>query len=193
MVIALAVSLDEDVERIIAAVRRRVAPRERPVLTVLVGLPATGKTRVAAELQARTSAVVLESDELRRLLFRQRTYSPLESRRLFAAIHEATERLLAEGVSVILDATNVAEAERRPLYKMTERHGARLVLVRVSAPPALVRRRLARRSAGDQADVHVYERMRARLEPVGRPHHVVNTSQSTRAAVAAIAKEMMKP
>jgi predicted kinase len=163
---------------------------------VLAGLPATGKTRIAEELRARTGAVVLESDELRRLLFRRRSYSTGESRRLFAAVHQAIERLLAEGVSVVLDATNVAETERSPLYEVASRHDARLVLVQVTAPPSLVERRLAdRRASGEghsEAGLRVYEHMRWREEEIARPHHIIDTSKPIDRAVAAIAKEMMQ-
>ena len=197
MVAVRAPSSDKDVERILATVGAHVARRKRPALTVLAGLPAAGKTRIAEELRARTGAVVLESDELRRLLFRRRTYSALESRRLFTAIHRTAARLLEEGVSVVLDATNVAEAERAPLYEMARRHGARLVLVHVTAPPSLIRRRLAHRqtrgASRSEADVAVYERMRAREEQIQRSHHVVDTSKPIEPALAAIAKEMMKP
>jgi hypothetical protein len=184
----------EDVARILADVRAHASRRKRPALAVLVGLPASGKSRVAEELRARTGAVVLESDALRRLLFPRRTYSAEESRRLFAAVHRAIEELLAEGVSVIVDATNLAEAERAPLYEIAERRGARLVLAQVSAPGALVRRRLARREttgvSRSEADLRVYQRMRSRVEEIQRPHHVVDTSQEIEPALAAIAKEM---
>src|SRR3990172_4070310 len=96
MVAVRAPSSDKDVERILATVGAPAGRRKRPALTVLAGLPATGKTRIAEELRARTGAAVLESDGLRRLLFRRRTYSALESRRLFAAVHRATARLLED-------------------------------------------------------------------------------------------------
>ncbi len=187
--------LEQDVARILTEVRSYASRRKRPALTVLVGLPASGKSRVAEELRAHTGAVVLESDDLRRLLFPQRRYSAEESRRLFTAVHAATEELLTEGVSVILDATNLAEAERAPLYDIATRQGATLVLVQVTAPAPVVRRRLARRDvtgvSRSEADVRVYERMRSREEEIQRPHHVVDTSHEIEPVLAAIAKEMI--
>ncbi|MDP3767359.1 MAG: AAA family ATPase, partial [Dehalococcoidia bacterium] len=89
----------EDVARILAQVDHQASARTGPALVVLVGLPASGKSRVAEALRARTGAAVLESDALRRLLVRRRTYSPIESRRLFEAIPEAIEAVLSQGVS----------------------------------------------------------------------------------------------
>ena len=184
-----------DVARILDRIGPHASRRKRATLAVLVGLPASGKSRIAEALRSRTGAVALESDELRRLLFPRRTYSPLESQRLFAAIHAAIEQLLAERVSVILDATNLAEAERAPLCEIAERQGARLVLAEVTAPERVVRRRLARRGATgasrSEADLRVYERMRSRVEEIQRPHYVVDTSQEIASVLADIAKEMI--
>ena len=185
----------EDVARILAKAEPYTSHRSRPALAVLVGLPASGKSRVAEELRARTGAVVLESDALRRLLFPRRTYAAEESRWLFAAIHAAIEKLLADGISVVLDATNLAESERVPLYEMTDRQGVRLVLVQVTAPEPVLQRRLAQREATgvsrSEADLQVYHRMRSRAEQIQRPHHLVDTSQEIEPALAAIAKEML--
>lgn len=164
----------------------------------LVGLPGAGKTWLAAELRRRTGAVVLESDDLRALLFGKPTYSVDESRRLFAAIHAAIEHILRHGASVILDATNLAEGEREPLYRIAEATGARLVVVRVVAPRWLSHRRLARRtlrieSSRSEAGVLVYERMRRRFEPIGRPHFRVDTSRDTAAVIDTIVREMEGP
>ncbi len=186
----------EDVARILAGVKPYASRRTRPALVVLVGLPATGKTRLAEELRSRTGAVVFESDALRRILFRRRTYSAEESRRLFAAIHAAAEQLLSEGVSVILDATNLIRTERAPLYDIAERATARTVLVEVTAPDRVVRQRLSRRQkAGvsrSEAGIGVYERMRLRADEIRRPHYAVDASQKSAPVLAAIVEEMTR-
>ncbi len=185
----------EDVRRILAAVRPGASRAGRATLTVLVGLPASGKSWVADELRARTGAVVLESDALRRLLFPRPTHAAVESQRLFAAIHDVIDQRLARGVPVVLDATNLIEAERAPLYEIAARHRATLILVHVTASDTLIRRRLARREADGEgysdADTLVYERMRSRTDKIQRPHHVVDTSQALEQALTAIAKEMI--
>jgi predicted kinase len=161
---------------------------------VLAGLPGSGKSTVAEGLRSRTGCVVLESDAIRALLFKRPDYSADESRRLFAAIHEAIAALLADGASAVLDATNVAESERAPLYEIAERAGARLILLQVTAPDREVRRRLGLREANgggaSTANEIVYERMRSRVEAMQRPHRLVDTSKETGPVLDAVAKEM---
>jgi predicted kinase len=186
-----------DIERILRTVWPLPAARRRPALVVLVGLPGTGKSRFAEAVRERTGAVVLESDDLRKRLVGQPTYSAEESRRLFEAIHGAIDRLLDTGAAVVLDATNLAEREREPLYSIAERRGARLVLARLVAPGSVVRERLARR--GEEADAHsdadmeVYRRMRFREQEIGRPHYVVDTSRDIEPLLDKIAGEIGGP
>jgi predicted kinase len=96
----------------------------------------------------------------------------------------------------VLDATNLREEHRRPLYDMAERHGARLVLVHLDAPPEVVRQRLARRrqaaTPGDWSDAgpEVYERMREALEPIGRPHLRVDTTGDVTEMVEQVLRAM---
>jgi predicted kinase len=189
-------SLPQDVERILAEVGPFPPPRPRPALVMTAGLPGSGKSRFCRRLRRRTGAVILESDALRRALFGEPDHSQSESQRLFAAIHAAIEGLLRAGVHTIFDATNLAEWQREPVYAIAQRTGARLILVWLEAPRAVVRGRLAdRRRRVDPQDSStagpaVYQRMRGRVEEIRRPHRVVDTSQGTQEVVEAIAEEM---
>jgi hypothetical protein len=160
------------------------------------GLPGSGKSRFCRELRQRTGAVILESDALRRALFGEPDHSLPESRRLFAAIHAAIERLLGAGIHTILDATNLARWQREPVYAIAERTGARLIPIWLEAPPQVTRARLKGRSRGldprdsSTADHAVVRRMRAQVERIQRPHRFVDTSQDTQEVLDAIAEEM---
>ena len=186
----------EDAARLMAALGPLPAPVTRPVLVALIGLPGAGKSTMARHIAGRFPLLVLESDGLRRLLTPAPDYSKEESSRLFGAIHRIIAELLARGVPVLLDATNLVEAHREPLRRLAREAGARLVLVLVQAGPRVVRERLSRRAgmalpgAGSEADWSVYLRMRATFEPIRGRHHTVDTARDTGPVLDRIAEEL---
>lgn len=165
------------------------APVARPGMIVLVGLPGSGKSYLAREIVRRYPAAALDSDALRQVLFPAPQHSEREHHRLFPALHVLMGRLLERGIPIIIDATNLKEANRRPFYQIAKKRGVRVVLVRVWAPKAVIRARLAgRTSARDPEDrstatLEVYEKMRADVEPIRRRHVSVDTSKEIGPAV----------
>ena len=76
----------------------------------LTGLPASGKSTIAAVLrsqleQLKLSVEVLESDAVRRILTPTPTYSPAERDLFYRALAFMGARLVAHRVAVIFDAT----------------------------------------------------------------------------------------
>jgi predicted kinase len=169
-------------------------PVARPFLIVVSGLPGTGKSYFCRQLAQRLPAVILESDSLRKALFPSPGYSAAESRRLFQARHLLIERLLGKGIPVIFDATNLSEHNREYLYRIAERLGAKLVLVRVEAPPELVQARLKERAlvseASSDADWAVYQRMKPESQRIRRRHYAVDTSRDITPVVDKIIREI---
>ena len=92
--------------------------------------------------------LVLESDRLRKVLSPNPRYTRGESHRLFAACHLLIEEYLIQDRLVLLDATNLTEDFRQPLYDIAQRVSVPLVLVRLTAPQEVVRQRLSDRGAG---------------------------------------------
>lgn len=186
----------EDARRIEECVQPLPPPRSTAALVVVSGLPGSGKSYFCRRLASRHPIARMESDALRKALFGQPTHSPEESRRLFAACHYVLDRLLGAGISALLDATNLREVHRRQLYAIADRHGAKLVLVSLRAPAAVVEERLAARAhRADPKDLsdagpEVYQRMRSLAEPIGRPHIVVDTSADIEPAVDAVLREL---
>jgi predicted kinase len=144
-------------------------PVAAPTLVMLVGLPGSGKSTLARRLAPAIGAVVLESDALRRRFFTRPVHSPEESRVLFAAINAAMAQLLRGGVPIILDATNLKESDRRPVEAIAHAMGARLIVVYVKAPAAVIEERLRRRELAPgryaEAGIDVYRRMARSMQP----------------------------
>ena len=154
-------------------------------LVLLSGLPGTGKTTFAARLAPGLAALVLESDRVRRDLFPRRRYTRKESGSVFAAMRERAEAALGEGRNVIIDATNLRESERSGFLELAKRQRARVVAVRLTAPAATVRARLAEpREGASEANIGVYNRMLGQEEPFALPCVQVDSRYCLEASVA---------
>ncbi|MFB0559105.1 MAG: AAA family ATPase [Dehalococcoidales bacterium] len=171
-------------------------PVAEPAFIVVSGLPGTGKTYFCSRLAERLPFVVLESDALRKALFSSPDYSSQESSHLFRAIHLLIERLLKKGVSLILDATNLSEQHREYLYSIADHLDVKLILVRVEAPPEVVRERLETRLENSQnksdAGWAVYQRMKPSVQKISRKHYAVDTSRDITPVLDKIIREVRR-
>lgn len=183
-----------DVKQLVANLGELPEPVAQPFLIVVIGLPGTGKSHFCRQLAQRLPAIILESDDLRKALFPSLSYSAAESIRLFRACHHLMERLLGTGISLIFDATNLSEHNREYLYRIAERLGIKLVLVRVEAPPELVYQRLKERVASSgsssDADWKVYQRMKLQAQRIRRRHYAVDTSRDINPVIDKIVREI---
>lgn len=173
-------------------------PSVDPSLIVVSGLPGSGKSYFSRRLAERLPLPIIESDAMRQILAPKPTYSAGESERLFRACHALIGDLLRRGISVIFDATNLIEYHREHLYRIADNAGAKLILVRMQAPPELVQQRLERRRNGDDpddksdADWQVYRKMTATAEKIRRNHFVVDTSRDISPAIEKIVREVRR-
>ena len=85
---------------------------------------------------------VIESDAARKTLAGIPAYNSDENRRVFGACRRFMQDLLEDGVPVLLDATNVTERDRKYSHEAASAKGANVVVVKVTAPDTLIRRRL---------------------------------------------------
>ncbi|MGW5924066.1 bifunctional aminoglycoside phosphotransferase/ATP-binding protein [Nocardia fluminea] len=126
-------------------------------LTLIGGLPGTGKSTLAAALSADTGAVLLASDHVRKELARVAAldeevgrfgagrYCAAGRARVYDELLWRARVLLASGVSVILDASWVDPDDRRRATEMADAVSADVVSLRCVCPTALAHQRIGRR------------------------------------------------
>jgi predicted kinase len=154
------------------------------VLLVMVGLPGAGKSFLARQIADEIGAELIQTDAVRREMFRHPRYAPREMAAVYQTCHRRIAAALARKHRVVFDATNLHERGRALLYRLADQHHASLFVVVAYAPEPVIYARLRSREAsrdpGDlsDADVTVYRRMRDRAEPVRGPHIVANTTVS---------------
>ena len=108
----------------------------------VTGLPASGKSTIVSALRPQLEVLgltvdVLESDEVRRLLTPQATYSSEERDLFYRALAFTGQRLVAHGVTVVFDATASRQAYRDWARAMIPR----FIEVAVECPLALCMKR----------------------------------------------------
>lgn len=84
----------------------------RPTLTMLVGLPASGKSTYANSLAYETQAIICSSDNIRKELFNDENLQD-NNREVFKVLHNIIKNYLKMGLNVIYDATNINSKRRR--------------------------------------------------------------------------------
>jgi aminoglycoside phosphotransferase family enzyme/predicted kinase len=132
-------------------------PTATPLLLVVMGLPASGKTTLAHAVAGRRGMVYLSSDIQRKRLagirptvhehvpFGTGLYSRSMSRRTYAALKRHAARLLRRAHSVVVDATCGQPMNRTQFRQLARRVGARCLIVWCQADETVLRDRLTRR------------------------------------------------
>jgi predicted kinase len=188
-------------DRYVARVEEHLANTDEttanPVLVMFSGLPGTGKSHLARRLAEVLPFAVVESDRVRKILFPECEYSGEESKWVHRTCHALMERLLQKGVRVIYDATNLHERHREQVYRLADGNQVKLVIVKVVAPQPVASGRLHSRDEGSSddrdisdADLGVYRRMSRQVDPIGRNHVVVDTSQDLGPAITKLLRLM---
>ncbi len=185
-----------DAQRLSESLGQLPEPVVKPAFIVVSGLPGTGKSYFCSKLAERLPFTILESDVLRKTLFPSPIYSAPESARLFQAINHLIEGLIKRGIPLILDATNLSERYRERLYNIADRFNAKLILVRVEAPPEVVYQRLKDRAeennseSNSDADWAVFQKMKPTVQKISRNHFAVDTSRDITPVLSKIMREV---
>lgn len=123
-----------------------------PLLVIVSGKPATGKTTLATRLAADLALPLFTKDGVKEALFDamgvgDRAWSRRLGAGSMATLYHITATLLAARVSLMVEA-NFRPAMRAPLYgALAERTGARVAQVWLTAPLDTLLRRFEARAA----------------------------------------------
>ena len=148
--------------------------RGRVVLTLVGGLPGTGKSTLAAGIADRKGWSLLRTDEIRKDLaglahnhpatdrYEEGLYRPGQKAEVYRVMLERARRLLEMGESVVLDASWTDARLRHAAADLAQGAVADLVQLRCDAPADLAAERIeARRAKGADASDATAEVARA--------------------------------
>jgi predicted kinase len=189
-------------------------PARRPGLVLVAGLPATGKSTLAAGLGGSASFEVVASDRVRKELAGlppgrsaaaapdEGLYAPGWTERTYAALLDRASAILRRGGRALVDASFHREERRRDFVALARSLAVPVRVLVCRTDPMSVRRRLESRSGGpSDADWGIYRAMAARWQAPGpdTARHVgsidttVEPGESLRAALAELAAAGLAP
>lgn len=93
----------------------------KPKFTMLVGLPASGKSTYAKEKAEKERAIICSSDAIRKELYGDENIQG-DGNEVFNILHARVKELLSQGWDVIYDATNVKSKRRRAFLREIEKY-----------------------------------------------------------------------
>jgi predicted kinase len=143
-----------------------------PLLLVITGAPASGKTTIGKRLAADLGVPFLSKDLFKEILFQQLGWSDREwSQRLgLASMHllfTTAEELLKVGQSVALESNFYPRWDTEPLRDLQSRYGCRVVQVMCSAPGEVLWQRFVDRNvSGERHPGHVDLTRMDELRPI---------------------------
>ncbi len=144
---------------------------QRVTLYLLVGYPGSGKTTVSKVLDELTDAEHIWADKERRDMFGTPTYTPAETRRLYAHLNDRAKQLLQAGTSVIFDTNFNFRGDREALRHVATSVGADTKLLWVVVDKAIAQARATSQAELQHTRVlgnmtiETFERITANLEP----------------------------
>jgi len=167
---------------------RQIADRV-PILVVTCGLSGSGKTWVSGQLMAAMPAMRIRSDLERKRMFglgeSERSDSAIESglyskdasHRVYQHLCKTAEIILKAGHNVILDAAFLHVSERAIAIAVARDCGVPCVLLAITAPTEILRKRIQARATGatdaSEADIEILEYQMRTLEPMTEQENTI--------------------
>ena len=180
-----------------------------PVVVVMGGQVASGKSTLAREIGRRISAPVVSSDGTRDFLLGarlderhheihwERAYESGFGERVYAEVFRRAGAVLDAGRAVVIDGCFRSRAQRARARALADRSGHPFVFVEARVSEAVQRERLLERSSRDGVDAGVWlgiaADMSAEWEPIDEAdpsHWAVDTGGSVEHAIEQVAARL---
>jgi uncharacterized protein len=174
----------------------------RPVIWVVCGLIATGKSTLAQALAKALRVPNFNSDSIRKALagdtgpvsFQEGNYAKHVTERTYNQILRKARLSIEQGQSVVLDATYGSRRHRDAIRQMAHQSGARVVFVECTCREHLILERLRQRESEpaptSDARIEHFEPLKARhapIEEIGPTEHIrIDTEKPPKSNVCII-------
>lgn len=149
--------------------------RYKEMIVVVFGLPGSGKSYFASRLAKIINAGYINSDQLRKEMFKDRTYSEEEKAAVYKAMLEKMMGAMNQNRSLVLDATFHKNETRKLFIQEAERKDG-IFFIEVKADENIISERLKKERPYSEADLEVYKFIRQHYEPMNEPHLILEST-----------------
>ncbi len=131
-----------------------------------MGLPATGKTTFAEALAEALNYPHFNTDKSRIALGKLGQYDEATKLSIYQHLLAEVEKAIPQQQSVIVDATFYTAKVRRPYLALAEEYHCPVVFIEIKADSAQIAKRMQKKRKYSEADLEVYEDIKAIFEPL---------------------------
>jgi predicted kinase len=140
------------------------------MITVVFGLPGSGKSFFAEKLSRRLGAVYINSDQLRNSLGARGRYTFEDKLVIYHEMASRATQYLKEGKPVVIDATFYKEAMVNIFLELARTHLVPISFIKVEANEALIQARLSKPRKVSEANYDVYLKIREQSDRIKVPY-----------------------
>jgi predicted kinase len=145
------------------------------MIVIVFGLPGSGKSYFASRLAKLINAGYVNSDRLRKEMFKTRTYSEQEKAAVYHAMLEKMKEAIHQNRNLVVDATFHKSETRKPFIKETEGK-ENIFFIEVRADENIIRERLKKDRADSEADFEMYKFIKQHYEPLNIHHLLLEST-----------------
>lgn len=143
------------------------------MVILVLGLPGSGKSYFASKLAQKIDAEYLNSDQLRKEMFPERTYSESEKAKVYEALLKKMKALIKKEKNVVVDATFHNNKRRAPFISGSK---GKIAFIEVRADETIIQKRLEKIRRYSEADFKVYQLIKQEWEPLNQPHLILHST-----------------
>jgi predicted kinase len=148
------------------------------MLTIVAGVPGSGKSFFAERLAARIQADYINSDQVRIFLEAQGKYLPEDKMAVYREMLQQATQAIQARKDVVVDATFYHHTFREMFVQRARDLDQKIHVIEVVADEELIRERLKTPRKFSEADFQVYEKIRDEFEEITMPHLTLESKAS---------------